>query len=69
MARGRESRTYLNNKFDGDMMSAISVLTDEGQHEIKQLLSSKDYYVGVNGKMVFSTENDISKLVFMELSE
>ena len=68
MLRDRESRTYLNNKFDGDTCSLTPVLSEEGIDEIKTLLNSKEYYVGVDGKMVFSSSNDISDLVFAEMT-
>ena len=50
------------------MCSATAVLTDDGIDEIKQLLSNKDYYVGVDGAITFSSSNDISDLVFAEMS-
>ena len=43
-------------------------MSDEGIEEIKQLLNSKDYYVGVNGRLVFSSHNDNSALVFAEMT-
>lgn len=54
--------------FDGDVCSLTAVLSDDGIEEIKSLLNNKDYYVGVNGKMVFSCSNDVSELVFAEMS-
>ena len=68
MPRDRKSRAYLNNKFDGDTCSLTAVMSDEGIEEIKQLLNSKDYYVGVNGRLVFSSHNDNSALVFAEMT-
>ena len=68
MARDRWSRTYLNTEFDGDTCSLTAVMTDEGIEEIKQLLNSRDYYVGVSGKLVFSSQNDNSSLIFAEVT-
>lgn len=58
----------LTADFDGDMCSFTAVLTVEGIEEIRNLLNNKDYYVGVDGKMAFSSSNDISDLIFAELS-
>lgn len=68
MARGEGLRPLLNNEFDGDMCSATAVLTDDGIEEIKHLLSNKDYYVGVTGKMTASASTDIANLVFLEMT-
>lgn len=54
--------------FDGDTMSYIPVMTEESVKEIEELLGSRDYYVGVSNKMVFSVSNDVSDLVFSELT-
>ena len=43
-------------------------MTDEAIEEVADLLSSKDYYVGVNGRITFSSSNDISDLVFSEMT-
>lgn len=53
---------------DGDMMNYEIAMTLESNEEIKKLLSSARYYVGLDGRMVFSAENDVSSLVFKELS-
>ena len=58
----------LDNKFDGDTCSFTCVLTDESISEIEDLLNSKDFYVGVNGKITFSASNDVSDLVFAEMT-
>lgn len=58
----------LGADFDGDMMSLIAVMSDEGIEEIKDLLQSKNYYVGVSGKIAFSVSNDVSDLVFAEMT-
>ena len=44
-------------------------MTDESIAEIKTLLASKDYYVGVDGSAAFSSSNDISDLVFSEMTQ
>ena len=68
MPRGEESRTPLNNKHDGDMCSLTFAMTDESVAEIKALLANRDYYVGVNGEVTFSASNDISDLIFAEMT-
>jgi hypothetical protein len=50
---------------DGDLCSLICVLTDEAQEEVRELLNSRDYHVAVNGKMAFSSANDIIDLVMI----
>lgn len=49
-------------------MSYVPVMTDESITEVTELLASRDYYVGVDGKMVFSAVNDVSELVFSEMT-
>ncbi len=51
------------------MMNFTVVLTTEAIDEIKAYLDSAAYYVDIKGNMNFSSENDISNLVFLELSE
>lgn len=58
----------LGADFDGDTCSFTCVLTDESISEIEDLLNSKDFYVGVNGKITFSASNDVSDLVFAEMT-
>ena len=58
----------LTADFDGDTCSLTPVMSDEGIAEIKQLLNSKHFYVGVDNKIVFSSSNDISSLVFAEMT-
>ena len=65
--RGRLAHD-LDKKFDGDTCSFTCVLTDESISEIEDLLDSKDFYVGVNGKITFSASNDVSNLVFAEMT-
>lgn len=49
--------------FDGDTMSANTIYTDEAKAEVKNLLNSRMYYIGPNGKLNFNPESDIAKLV------
>lgn len=65
---GKVSRTYLNTPFDGDIMNLIIIETEDALQEIEDYLNNKNYYVDIKGKMNFSSENDVSKLVFSELS-
>ena len=53
---------------DGDMVNTEVVLTDESKLEIKNLLNSRSYYVGVNGKMNFSIDTDVPKLVLINMT-
>lgn len=53
---------------DGDMMNYIVPMTEDSVEEIETLLKSANYYVGVDKKMNFSADNDVSSLVFKELS-
>lgn len=59
----------LTADFDGDTCSFTPVLTTEGIEEIRALLNSKEYYVGIDGKMNFSCKGDISNLVFLEMTD
>lgn len=52
----------LDNKFDGDTMSTICVLTDEAKQEIHDKLNSRSFYIAPDGKIAFSTSNDILDL-------
>lgn len=58
----------LDSDHDGDTMSLTAVLTDEGRAEIAELLHSSRYYVGMDGKMVFSASTSISDNVLLELT-
>lgn len=58
----------LGADYDGDAMSLICVLTEEAKAEVKKKLNSRDYYVGVNGKMSFSASNDIVDLVLANMT-
>ena len=61
-------RLILDKKFDGDTMNFIVLLTEDSTNEIKKTLESRDYYVGVNGNINYSTSDGVSDLVFLELS-
>lgn len=50
------------------MQSFIPVMTEESIAEISTLLKSPSYYVNTNNEMNFSSSNNISDLVFAELS-
>lgn len=62
-ALGRASADH-----DGDMMNYEVLLTTDANEEIKQLLASAKYHVGINGELNFTSSNDVSDLVFNELS-
>lgn len=53
---------------DGDTMNYEVLLTVDASEEIEKLLNSSQYYVGVDGSMNFSASNEVSDLVFKELS-
>lgn len=54
--------------FDGDMMDYEVPMTMEAIEEISSLLKSANYYVGVDGRMNYSVETVVNKLLFQELS-
>ena len=53
----------LSADFDGDTCSWTALLSDEAYEEIYAKLNSVSYYVGVDGKVVFSVESHIAKTV------
>lgn len=53
---------------DGDMMNYVVLLTNDSTEEIATLLRSAKYYVGIGDSMNFSSDTDVSELVFKELS-
>ena len=53
----------LGADHDGDMCSGTAVLTEDAKEEVKKLLNSRNYYVGVDGRMAFSGNNDVIDLV------
>lgn len=58
----------LTADFDGDQMNFIPVLSDEARSEIKDLLNSADFYVGVDGKMTFSASTPVVNLVLRNMT-
>lgn len=58
----------LGADYDGDTMSATAVWTDESKAEVHKLLNSRNYYVGINGKMSFSADNDVISLVLASMT-
>ena len=66
----RAHRDSVTNYLDikGDTCSATAVWTEESKAEIKKTLNSKNYYVGVNGKMSFGSGNDITDLVLNSMT-
>lgn len=54
--------------FDGDVMSLTAALSDDAVAEIENVFKSKEYYVGVNNRITFSCETDVSSLIFAEMS-
>lgn len=58
----------LGADFDGDTVSFTCVLTEEAKEEVKKTLNSRNYYVGVNGKMSFSASNDVVDLVLASMT-
>jgi len=58
----------LGADYDGDTCSLICLLTEDAKVEVKKKLNSRDYYVGVNGKMAFSAGNDIIDLVLANVT-
>lgn len=58
----------LGADFDGDTCSGTCILTDDAREEVKRVLNSRDYYVGVNGKMSFSASNDVIDLVLSNIT-
>lgn len=53
---------------DGDTMNYEVLMTEDALEEIESLLQSASYYVGLGDVMNYSSENDVSKLVFLEMS-
>lgn len=58
----------LGADFDGDVCSLTPVMSDEGIEEINALLNNKNFYVGIDNKINFSSANDVSNLVFAEMT-
>jgi hypothetical protein len=58
----------LGADYDGDTCSLICLLSEDAKAEVKKKLHSRDYYVGVNGRMAFSAGNDIIDLVLANVT-
>ena len=59
---------YVDSGFDGDTCSLNVVYTQEAKDEVAKVLSSRAYYVGVNGKMNFSAANDTINYVLASMT-
>lgn len=59
----------LGIDFDGDKASFICVLSDDSRKEIKDLLNSRKFYVGVDGKMAFSASTPITNLILASMTD
>lgn len=53
---------------DGDVMSMIVAMTDDARQELKDALNTREYYVGINDTLYYSSSSDVSDLVFREMS-
>lgn len=58
----------LNIKFDGDTCSLNVVYSDEAKKEVANLLASRHFYVGVDGRMNFSADTDVINLVLASMT-
>lgn len=58
----------LTADFDGDTCSWTALLTEDAKIDFKRVLNSRDYYVGINGKMSFAAGNDIIDLVLITIT-
>ena len=52
----------------GDTCSFNVVYSDEAKKEIADLLASRHFYVGVDGKMNFSADTDVISLVLASIT-
>lgn len=52
----------MDNKYDGDTCSLITLITDEAKAEIKKKLQSKSYFVAPDNSIAFSISDDIIDL-------
>ncbi len=43
-------------------------MTEDAKQEVNKLLSSRDFYVGVNGKLFFSSSTDVIELVLANIT-
>ena len=58
----------LTGDYDGDMCSLDGLTTDEAIAEAKAFMNSKKGYLGTNGKLLSSAGNDVSDLLFFNLT-
>lgn len=68
MSPARNNLGRLGADFDGDTCSMTAVMTDDGIEECRRHLASREFYVDGENKMYFSASNDVSDLVFSELT-
>lgn len=61
-------RLYSDTRFDGDMLSHYTVMTEEAKQEVKTILNSKDYYLNLDNTMAFSQNNDYISLALKYLT-
>lgn len=59
----------LGADFDGDKGNFNIILSEEGNKEAKKLLSKREYYITVEGRLAFSSANHITDLTLMTLTE
>ena len=67
-ARGKGLRPYLNTRFDGDTGSGTIGYSEDTKMEIRDLLHSRRYYVGTNGKINFTIDTDTVKYLLHNLT-
>jgi hypothetical protein len=58
----------LGADHDGDRGAFNCVVTEEAKANAKRLLNSRNYYVGVDGRMSFSAETDVIELVLSSIT-
>lgn len=54
--------------FDGDTGSFIILYSDEAIEEVKKTLNSKNYYMDITGRMVFSYDTHVIGLVLKSMT-
>jgi hypothetical protein len=59
----------LGADYDGDLCSGTCTWTEDAKEEVKKTLNSRNYYVGVNGRMSFSAADDIIDLVVANMTK
>lgn len=68
MSPARNHLGRLGADFDGDTCSFTILSTDDAIAECMEKLASRDFYVGGDNTMYFSASNDVSDLIFAELT-